>query len=234
MPSSNNIFKEVQIYNSDNEKISADNLFSEDKRNELNSLFNSSKRNGMVNVMKVEGMGIFMNLGVNSPKGGKLRNSLSRRVERGGGDVSRSTPINLVGPLGQIYVPRSGRIGPLGSGHRVRDASEFGGSAQKPSSVHRIHLEDTFGQGARSATVGPLGLRPFGSVHMAVSAVSENPLSLGGSQSLGLEAQTDGQTEVEVDKNDRLTDNYVSNSGRSSDCKCSALGSVGSGGLIQS
>ena len=67
--------------------------------------------------------------------------------------------------------------------------------------------------------MGPLGLRSFGSVHMAVSAVSENPLSLGGSQSLGLEAQTDGQTEVEVDKNDRLTDNYGSNGGRSSERK---------------
>ena len=219
MSNSNNIFKEVRIYNSENEKISADNLFSEDERNELNSFFNSSKRSGMVNVMKVGGTGIFMNSGVNSPKGGKLKNSFSRHVGRRGGDVSHSTPINPVGPLGQLYVPRSGRIGQLGSGHRVGDASEFSGSAQKPSSVHGTHPKDTFGRGARSAKVGPLGLRSFGSVHMAVSAVSGNPLSLGGSQSLGFEAQTDGQTEVEVDKNDRLTDNYGSNGGRSSERK---------------
>ena len=40
------------------------------------------KRSGMVNVMKVDGLGIFLKSGVNSPRGGKLRNPFSRRVER--------------------------------------------------------------------------------------------------------------------------------------------------------
>ena len=122
----------------------------------------------MVNVMKVDGLGIFLMSGVNSPRGGKLRNPFSRRVERKrGGDVSRSTPIASVGPLDQIYLPREGRIGSLGSGHKVRDASELGESQRVLSSVHRVHVSDTVGQGVRSVTVGPLdSSESLGSVHM--------------------------------------------------------------------
>ena len=190
----------------------------------------------MVNVKKVDGLGIFLKSGVNSPRGGKLRNPFSRRVERKrGGDVSRSTPIASVGPLDQIYLPRVGRIGSTGSGHKVRDASELSESPRVPSSVHKVHVSDTVGPGVRSVTVGPLNSsESTGSVHMTDSTVSEDSLNPGECQFKNLRAQTDGLTEVEVDENDILTDNYGSNSDRSSDCKCSALGSAGSGGLIQS
>ena len=154
------------------------------------------KRSGMVNVMKVDGLGIFLKSGVNSPKGGKLRNPFSRRVERRGGDVSRSTPIASVGPLDQIYLPRVGRIGSLGSGHKARDASELGESQRVLSSVHRVHVSDTVGPGVRSVTVGPLGSsESLGSVHMTGSTVSENSLSPGACQFKSLRAQTDGLTD---------------------------------------
>ena len=55
---SNNTFRDVSIYNSKGEKLEAHQLFSEDKRKEMNEFFNESKRGPIVNILKVADTGI--------------------------------------------------------------------------------------------------------------------------------------------------------------------------------
>ena len=100
---SNNIFRDVPIYNSGGEKLGAHQLFSEDKRKEMNQFFSDSKRGPIVNILKVADSGIFLNNLSNSPKRGIPRNSFSRPVgwvgcgSRANG-APCPTPIDVAGP----------------------------------------------------------------------------------------------------------------------------------------
>ncbi len=72
-----------------------------------------------------------------------MRNPLGGRVGRGGGGVSRPTPIGSVGPNKQVSVPWVGRGGLLGSGHKSREPASSSGSGWVPGSGHRACKDDT-------------------------------------------------------------------------------------------
>ena len=196
VPKSRNVFKEVEIYDSQGLKISADNLFSEDKRRELNEFFSSSKRSGMANVLRVSETGIILNHGGNSPERGKLRNPFSGRVGRRGDGVSRPTPISSVGPNNQLSVPWVGRGGLLGSGHKQRESISSSGSRWVPGSDHRACDIDTLELGSQVDAVGAV----------STGVVSKSLSDHGECQVLRLETQIDGHLDIVVDTKDRRTD----------------------------
>ena len=170
---SNNVFRDVNIYNSGGEKLESHQLFSEDKRLEMNGFFNNSKKGPIVNILKVADSGIILNSLGNSPKKGILKNLVGRPVgwvgcgSRANG-APCPTPIDVAGP-GSC----SSTVRLLGSVRNVRGGP--GGSGESRGSLRPLGLvHNTLGQGARDRQ-GNLGLvgpgscsstvRLLGSVH---------------------------------------------------------------------